>query len=91
VGRVQVLRQPVHLVGEQMPVQVQGHLDAGVAQVGLDGLGMSSLSDEQRGAGVPEIVDPEVPWEARGGDRRQPSTGGSSSSVAVPLSTDEPR
>jgi hypothetical protein len=49
VGRIQMIGQPVHLVGEQMPVQVQGHLDARVAQVGLDGLGMGSLGDEDTG------------------------------------------
>jgi hypothetical protein len=42
VGGAHMLRQAVHLVREQVTVQVQGQLDARVAQVRLDGHGMKA-------------------------------------------------
>ena len=44
---VQAVGETVHLVGEQVPVEVERDLDAGVAEVRLDRLRMGALSDGQ--------------------------------------------
>jgi hypothetical protein len=45
VGRVELLGEAVHVVGEQVSVQVQCHLNAGMAELSLDGLGVGALGD----------------------------------------------
>ena len=45
---------------EEVAVAVVGHLDRGMPELGLDRLGIGSSGDEQGGAGVPEIMRPEV-------------------------------
>jgi hypothetical protein len=60
LGRIEAFRELVHLVGEQMPGEVERDLDAGVAEVSLDGLGVRALSDEERGASVAQVVDAEA-------------------------------
>ena len=55
---VEALAQALVERGQQVPVTVEGELDGRVAETLLDLLGMRSLGDEQRGAGVPKIVEP---------------------------------
>ena len=43
-----------------MGVAVNGYRDGRVAEVDLDGLGVGAGGDEEAGAGVAEIVDPEA-------------------------------
>ena len=70
-----VLHTPVQLLAEggpQVAVGVQRRRDAGMAQPGLDLLGMGALGDEQGGARVPEIMKPEGRVEAGGLKGRVP-------------------
>jgi hypothetical protein len=57
VGRVELAGQAVHVVREQVAVQIQCHLDARVAELSLNGLGVGALGDQERGTGVSEVVD----------------------------------
>jgi hypothetical protein len=41
-----------------VPIGVQGDAGRGVAELGLDGLDAGALDDQQRRAGVPEVVKP---------------------------------
>lgn len=43
-----------------MGVAVHGHRDRRVAEVDLDGFGVGAGADEQAGAGVAQIVNPEA-------------------------------
>ncbi len=43
-----------------MPVTVKGHLDRRVTELGLDRFRIRSGGDEERGAGVPKVVDPNM-------------------------------
>ena len=48
----------------QVPVAVDGYLDRGVPEPGLDGFGVFTGGDQPGGVGVAQVVDP-----ARGADR----------------------
>ena len=41
---------------ESMPVPIDSHLDRGVSELGLHCLGMRPLGDQERGAGMAEVV-----------------------------------
>jgi hypothetical protein len=61
VGEVGV-EQSVRLVlgaGEQVAVAVERDCDVRVTEVGTHGLGVEPGGDEQRGCGVPRLVEPE--------------------------------
>ena len=46
--------------GEQVAVTVKGGLDRGMAELGLDELGVGSLGNEERRVGVSEVVEPNL-------------------------------
>jgi hypothetical protein len=56
----------------QMRVRVERRRDAGVAQAGLDLLRVGPLCDEQGGAGVSKVVEPQTSVQAGPLDRRLP-------------------
>ena len=55
-----------------MPVAVHRDLDRAVPKVRLDRLGMGALGDEQRGAGVPQVVKADLRRQARANQRWAP-------------------
>jgi hypothetical protein len=59
-GVLQAVGQRVQLVGEQVPVGVQGDAGRGVAELALDGLDAGPLTDHQRGGGVPQVVQAQL-------------------------------
>src|ERR1051326_206672 len=66
IRRIQGRSQPLPFIGKQVTVTVHGDGDRGVAQVLLDGPGMSPFVDENGRAGVPQIVEPETDRESSG-------------------------
>jgi hypothetical protein len=60
VGRVELPRQAVHIVGEQAAVQIQRHLDARVTELRLDGLRVGALGDQKGRTSVSDIVDAQI-------------------------------
>jgi len=60
VGGVELGGKAVHVIRKQVAVTVESDLDAGVAELRLDRLGVGALGDEQGGARMAEIVDAET-------------------------------
>ena len=61
----QCLKQPLiypdrgllRILGEEMPVGVQGHADVGVTCLALDNLDIDSLLNEQGHEAVPQVME----------------------------------
>src|SRR6266540_3354658 len=49
---VQLRREAIPLIREEVSIAIHGHLDGGVAEVNLDGLGVGALGDQKRSARV---------------------------------------
>jgi len=60
---IQTTRKLLSGGGKQMPIPIHGDLDRGVSELSLHCLGMRPLGDQERGAGMPEVVRSKV--EAR--------------------------
>src|SRR5437867_3693149 len=59
------------LVGDEVPVAVEGHLNRRVPEVALDSLRVGPLIDEEGRAGVPQIVNTKMA-ETRSGQPPRP-------------------
>jgi len=57
VGRLEAVGGGLVEAVEQVPVGVERRLDRGMAEALLDDLWMLALGDEQRGVGMPQIVE----------------------------------
>jgi hypothetical protein len=57
VQPVQAVGQVVQLLGEQVPIAVQGDRRRLVSQVVLHGLDAGALADQQARAGMPQVMD----------------------------------
>jgi hypothetical protein len=64
-GPRRAARPAVHVVREQVAVQVQGRPDARMAELSLNGLGVRALDDQERSIGVLEAVGASVARQAQ--------------------------
>ena len=67
--RIEPVGQVLQGVREQVPIAVHRDLDRAVPKVCLDRLGVSTLSDEERGASVPQVVEADLLRQARANQR----------------------
>ena len=56
----QAVRERLHLGREQVPVGVEGDAGRRMAQLRLHRLDARTLGDEQAGAGMPKVVEPQA-------------------------------
>jgi hypothetical protein len=70
VGILKPVGEPLELVGEQVPIAVQRHRRRGMAELGLDRLDTRALGDEQTGAGMAKVMEPQPVRESGLGRRR---------------------
>jgi len=66
---IEVLADALLGFGEEMTVAVEGGLYGSMAELRLDEFGVSSLGDEQRGVGMPKVVEPDLPETCSGEGR----------------------
>jgi len=69
VGGLEAVSQPPVERRQQVAVAVEGEPDRGVAEAFLNLLRMGALGDQQRGAGVTQVVEAQPPVEASSGHR----------------------
>ena len=64
VGGLEPVGELLELVGERVPVAVQGHRCRGVAELGLDRIDAGAPGDEQARAGVAKVMEPQPVGES---------------------------